>query len=265
MTDTDTTTGAWREEPTLTAADEPRRRADAGRPRQQPRDVQSLAWLADMRAAFEPDVGVLLGRLAGRGPLSVAATQDVVRRWRDLGVADARPYIAGWPRIVTVTSRGYALAGITSQAPGYTRIAHTALVARCRLWVEGLQPEALWTSERALIEEAGGIRAMSRRVGLHTPDAVVHVGDDVAAIEVEATRKPVPRLRKILALLLNDDAYTSVRYYCATPEVARAVEAAAAPGVAPDGRALPAPGPVNKLVVRMMPTLSELTEQGPQT
>lgn len=188
------------------------RRTDAGRPRLMPRDAEAITWLEDMRAISEPDLGVLLGRLSGRAPLSLSATQNVVDRWKRAGLAQAQKVYAHQPRFVWLTSQGARLAGADRWTePGWGVLAHTAMVARTRLWLEshpepGWRPVA-WLSERQWRRQ----RAKAVAAGVHVPDAELTMPDGiVCALEVELSDKGPARTVPIVANLAA--AYQHVLY-----------------------------------------------------
>lgn len=186
-------------------------RADAGKPRLTRRDLATLEWLEDMRAIYETDLAVLLGRLDGRHPVSPTAVRKTIRRWAELGLARAEKAFAHEPRFVWLTNEGARLVGAEHwREPGWAVLRHTALVARVRLWLErrGLagQPVTEWFSERRwrqMYQEAV-------RVGAHVPDGVATTPDDVFAIEVELSDKgPTKTLSTAVRLT---QAYPNVVY-----------------------------------------------------
>lgn len=202
-------------------------RSDAGRPRLTRRDLDALSWLEEMRSVYERDLAVLLGRLAGGGALSLAATRAVVRRWARLDVARAVKVMAHESRYVWLTSQGAALLGVAHwKEPGWAHQRHSCLVAAVRLWLErrGLaeQPVTGWTSERRWRQA----HADAVRAGAHVPDALAHLADGrVMPIEVELADKGPSRTLEIAVRLTS--SYDQVLYVVAAEtQTARTVRGA---------------------------------------
>lgn len=232
----------------VTVMEERARRADAGVTRLMPRDAEALAWIGDMRAVEGPDLCVLLGRLSGREPLSPGGLIPVLRRWRALGLAEARRVIVGGPQIVTLTARGHERVGEAGRwSPvAWTQITHTTAVARARLLVEATWPPVSeWVSERRWRRENERLV----QAGVHVPDAVVRLADDRAfAIEVEMTSKATKRTQLILTKLAESIHLHGTIYYVGSEAIARAVTA----GVAEVERK--ARGRIKPIEVRILPT-----------
>src|SRR5690606_41268904 len=85
-------------------------------PRLTGRDLSALAYLEEMRAMWEPDVAVLLGRLSGRGPVSPTSVRTALRRGSKLGMVQVSKLYAHQPRLVGLTSQGYAMTGGTGSS-----------------------------------------------------------------------------------------------------------------------------------------------------
>ncbi len=201
------------------------RRADAGVIRLMPRDAEALAWIGSMRAIEAPDLGVLLGRLAGREPLTEGAVTSVVKRWRALGVVEARRIIVGGPQIVTLTAQGHELVGEPGRwSPvSWTQITHTTAVARARLLVE-----ASWSGVTEWISERRWRREHEDLVksGAHIPDGVVRLTDERAfAIEVELTPKSNSRTDVIIHKLITSEMFDGAVYYVGSEALGRSVQA----------------------------------------
>jgi len=206
-------------------------RSDAGTIRFTERDLAVFAFLLDMKAAYEPDLAVMLGRLEGRSPLSDSAMRSVVNRWQRGGAAVAQKLIYGRPRMVSLTANGAALFGEEHWRPVSEFIAyHQSDVARVRLWFEqkGSQTHgqlAEWESERQFRQHVGE-RFEGKGRAIHVPDGVVTWEDGVrAAVEVERSVKSGDRLRTILTRLLG--VYRQVNYVVANDAVGGAVRRAA--------------------------------------
>lgn len=165
-------------------------RADAGRPRLTQRDLNAFEWLEEMRAIYETDLAVLLGRLSGRSPVSPTAVRKTIRRWSELGLAKAEKVFTRVPRFVWLTGDGARLVGASSWTePGWGVMRHTALVSRVRLWLEvrglGGSPVDEWISERRWRQR----HRDAIRAGAHVPDGVAMAGGEKNAIEVELSDK----------------------------------------------------------------------------
>lgn len=201
-------------------------RSDAGKPRIMGRDAEALSWLSDMRAITEPDLGVLLGRIAGRGPVAPKGVEAVVRRWRALGLVDARRILVGEPRVVTLTQAGAELVGYDGRytAPAWTQVTHTVMCSRVRLWTEATAPELVeWVSERRWRQD----NVKSIQAGSHVPDGVwtANTGEHVA-VEVELTSKTVQGVVRVLDDLAYDPRYDVILYWVASDSVERTVRTA---------------------------------------
>lgn len=165
-------------------------RADAGKPRLTQRDLDALEWLESMRAIYESDLAVLLGRMDGRDPVSPTAVRKTIRRWSALGLARAEKAFTKVPRFVWPTTEGARLVGATSWTePGWAVLRHTALISRVRLWLEdrglGGQPVDDWISERRWRQR----NQEAVRAGKHVPDGIAISGGAEHAIEVELSDK----------------------------------------------------------------------------
>lgn len=199
------------------------KRMDAGKVRQQPRDVQALTWLAQMYGA-PLDV---VGRLLGTDEMS---TRAVVRRWRRAGWAEQARVDAGpawvWPTTATVNAFVPREFGGQWGAwkPSPMMAAHTRAVAEVRLAVAGADLEA-WVSERMLAHREHGMKSKGAKLP-HISDGVWLRGGtdqrDSVLIEVELTAKHPGRTKDILhtALMkLSSTRATEVWYVCGSAKV----------------------------------------------
>lgn len=224
-----------------------KRRSDAGIPQLTPRDLDVFAWLADMKAISEPDLGVLLGRLAGSDePVSESAVRRMVVRWRKGDPrngpwAEARKVMHKEPRIVFLELAGALLVGETQwRGAALSTALHAADVSRVRLWLEnpervgpeldqltGLQV-ASWQSERRWRQELAA-RSPGGRMppDVHAPDGVLTTpGGKRVAVEVERTPKDGRRLDKIMDALMVPGGYAGVLYVVRGKAVENGVVAA---------------------------------------
>jgi hypothetical protein len=161
----------------------------------------------------------------------------IIARWNRAGfVATGR--LGPGPRWCWLTREGMSATGLgfVADRPALGRLAHIRAVLAARLWLASgpawSDGQAWWHSERRL-------RAGHRvpRAG-HVPDAEVHwpgiagspYADQVWALEVELTPKPIGRTTMIMTGLLASAKYATVVYLtapAARPIVLRAVAALA--------------------------------------
>lgn len=185
----------------------PRKRADQGKVRLNPRDLHALEWIFDMYAIFETDLPDVLDPAR---PISKNAARSIVARWSTAGVAYAEPVLANQGRLVRLTSDGDQLVSTrggpsltTTQSAAATAV-HHAMVARARLRLErdgvsGLKVES-WLSERQWRTE----NQHQVMAGEHTPDGIVHLSNGcVCLVQVGHTRVEFARIRSTLVELLG--------------------------------------------------------------
>lgn len=190
------------------------------------RDLAAFAWLVEMKACHEDDLGVLLGRWSGRGPLSASTTRALVDRWRSHGLVEARRVLQDRPRIVSLLPAGAAAAGEPGtwhEVAAWTAM-HTAEVAHVRLGLEVELGDRIeeWQAERRLRQETAGLRRKGQAAP-HLPDGVIVLTDGQRwAVEVERTAKESIRLARIVQLLTT--AYDRTIYATRSRKVAAAVE-----------------------------------------
>lgn len=215
-------------------------RSDKGHIKLTQRDLDAFQWLSDMKAISEPDLAVLLARLAGREqPASESAVRRIITRWHKAGVATGRKVMFDEPRIVFLQAGGAQLVGERQwrDAAMWTAL-HAADVSRARLWLEG-HTEGLdlplmhslrvgeWQSERRWRQEHAALFGKLNN-GVHVPDAVVTTmgSGKRVAIEVERTPKPGRALDKILDQLLDPRSHDGVLYLTRGLAVQTGVQAA---------------------------------------
>lgn len=193
-------------------------RSDKGQIRVTERDLQVFTWLADMKAIYETDLRILLGRMAGGAAPSESAVRQVVNRWQKADLAKAQKMLANRPRIVMLRPNG---AGLVAE-PNWKETAmwtayHQAEVSHCRLWLEGRSgddPEmksgavAEWEPERRIRQRAWE-KFRDGTKGMHIADGLVTFANGTrAAIEVELTEKGSSRLRDIVERLTTANELT---------------------------------------------------------
>jgi hypothetical protein len=173
-----------------------------------PRDVEAITWLETMRVISEPELAVLLTRIAGRGELlSEAAARAVATRWARAGIASRGRLLVATPSFVWLTAAG---AGLVSDAdyrePKWAAMPHASAVARARLWLETHPDPAMraepgtWVSEREWRAEHGILAATPALI----PDGeMTNAAGHRLAVEVElapkGTARTVDKVRRLAA------------------------------------------------------------------
>ena len=174
------------------------KRSDAGQVRLGPRDVEAITWLAYMRVIREPELAVLLSRIAGRdGLVGEAAARAVARRWERAGLARRGRLLVAEPSFVWLTEAGDAM--VTDAAyrePRWPVMPHTSAVARARLWLEAHPDPAMraapgsWVSERMWRAE----HRIGKSVAAAMPDGeMTNATGHQVAVEVEIAPKGTGR------------------------------------------------------------------------
>jgi hypothetical protein len=163
------------------------------------RDLEVLAWAAQQYAVRLDQLEPLLG--------CRRTVQRTVARLRDQHLAQTRRLLVGEPAWLLPTAAGLRACGATFAVwqPRLGLMAHVAAVNEVRLHVQARSPEAEWVCERTLARE--------RDAGEHLPDALVLLGDQRVAVEVELTVKSRRRVSAILDELSG--RFDSVLYFCA--------------------------------------------------
>jgi hypothetical protein len=231
------------------------RRSDAGTVRLGRRDIDGLILCAEQYGAPYDLLAAVLGAQPAR-------LRGIVARWRRAGFA-ATGRLGPGPAWCWLTPAGMTAAGLGYPAsrPALARLAHIRAVLAARLWFQDApawdQGRAWWHSERR--------RRAALRSNLgagHLPDAEIHwpslpaspYADQVWAIEVELTPKPLARTARIMAGLLAAPARYAQVIYLTAPG-ARLVVTRAAAGV-------PAAQP-GRVVVRDLPRYAFTPEAPP--
>ena len=229
----------------------PARRADAGVIQLTRRDIDGLLLCGEHYGAPYDLLAAALGVPPGRLPA-------VLRRWRRTGYARTARLGPG-PGWCWLTRDGMNATGLGFPAarPALGRLAHIRAVLAARLWLETspgwASGHAWWHSERRLRADQS---AAGR--GGHVADAEIHwpgipgsrYADQVWAVEVELTPKPIARTTRIMGELLTSMQYSLVIYL--TAPAARAVVNRAA-------ASLP-PGEQPRIAVRELPDIAFLPE-----
>jgi hypothetical protein len=163
-------------------------------------DLDLLGWLSEQYGARTDQLETLLGC----GPRTV---QRTVARLRAAGLVTARRLLVGEAAWVTPTGAGLRAAGFNFGVwrPRLGLLTHVAAVNDVRLLVQARSPESEWMCERLLARE--------RESGEHLVDALVRVGGQRVAIEVELTVKSRRRVTAILDELTS--RFDTVLYFCA--------------------------------------------------
>lgn len=200
-------------------------RSDKGTVRVNSRDMAAMEFLGDMKAAYEPDLAVMLSRHTGR-VVTESATKQTINRWRRAGLVDATKVLADHPRIVSLARNGAELLGerFRSDTSPWGHV-HTAEISRVRLWLEEgstpFGPVTDWRSEKRFRQDNFAPGADQGHV---VDGTVTFASGVVAAVEVERTAKDAARLQRIVAGLTRDYAVTM--YAAHSPRIRRNVEAA---------------------------------------
>ncbi len=204
-------------------------RSDKGTIRVTERDLLIFNWLADMKAVYETDLRILIGRMTDSMP-GESAIRALVNRWHRSGLAKAQKIIANKPRIVMLLPNG---AGLVSE-PNYKETSiwtayHQAEVSHVRLWLEGggvpgMPKIVNWQSERAF-RQAVWEQFKDGTRGVHVPDAVLTLASGaIAGLEVERTEKGSKRLKDIVERMTVK--YDLTIYAAQSEALRRQVEAA---------------------------------------
>jgi hypothetical protein len=175
-----------------------RPRMDKGKVRLGERDTQAMVWLGEMYAARYDHLGEVLGRLAGREPLSVNATRDVVGRWASVGLVEREIFKFKEPAWVWLTRVGLDYVGLDEfkvYKPSISLLEHLARVNQVRLQLTAAYPGGVWRSERLL---------KHYYKWEHFPDAEFSDSKSRMAIEIELSLKKRERLEKIVRLLAGE-------------------------------------------------------------
>lgn len=233
----------------MSGEDARKARSDKGSKRIVARDLEALAFIEDMRAIAESDLGVLLARLAGGSePVKPSGVRHVVKRWADQGWVTTRPNPWQGGRIVELKTAGALLVTGVDRRPtpvAFALIPHTVWLSRIRLAYEG--QGWTWESERTIHREGttatredgttfhrGGIDVETGRPieplqrGEHAVDGIATSPNGLRiGIECELTAKQAHRYAQILPALATDLRHDRVHYWApaeVAPHVSTAVE-----------------------------------------
>jgi hypothetical protein len=160
------------------------------------RDIAGLRWIAEQYAVRTDVLGHLL---SGAAPASLTRTERVVARWRAAGLVERRRFLVDDAPVVWPTTIGLRRIAAPYQRhpPAVGLLAHLHAVSLVRLGVER-RGARRWISERALQR-----RRPTRDA--HLPDGLFRTSGGIdVAVEVELTRKPGPRLRRIVDELTTE-------------------------------------------------------------
>lgn len=184
-------------------------RSDKGVLRLNARDSLILTWIGEQYAIRIDHLQELLGRYRTERPISegktgalaVSTVYNLVRRWKAAKLVDSAFKEGGKPPYVWLTSAGYKEVGLSYKegAPSLARIRHIRSVAKVRLRLEELYPDARWVSERELWQAVNRLSERERAKIDHVPDGELHLSDGrIVVIEVELAKKTKERIRAIL-------------------------------------------------------------------
>jgi transposase/DNA-binding MarR family transcriptional regulator len=176
--------------------------ARAVRNRRKPDDAERwvLQLLSDQNA-------IPIYQLAGMLGVYRSDMERYVRDFLQAGWVESRRFITGDDVWVWLTRRGSKLSGtgFQSKPVNYWNLAHWRAINEVRMEVEASGEVLRWISERQLRREKGG------SVRGYLPDAVVEIGGQRHAIEVELSEKPAADLRE--KILVNEQSYHAVVYF----------------------------------------------------
>ncbi len=140
------------------------------------------------------------------GPAELA---PVIEELQDDDVVRCARLLEGEQAWIWARARGARLAGLRfpGAEPGFSRLGHLRAINEVRLELGERAPQAHWICERSLRSSLGP--------GVNIPDAVLEIGDERHAVEVELTRKRAAKVRMIVAEHLR--RYDALVYFC-SPE-----------------------------------------------
>jgi len=197
-----------------------RTRHDRGKPRLTTRDRFALTWVGEQYAMRFDQVQELLGQRAGHGAtyedeIGDSATHNVLDHWKKGKWVDTRRLDETGQVWVWLTKKGLTALSLPYQylhAPnlGEEKLKHVSAITDVRLEHDDGTPGTQWTSERTLLQGTHRRRGDAR---VHRPDAVLTIGDDLIAIEVELSRKTESLLSHVLLSLVQDRDYHGQAYH----------------------------------------------------
>jgi hypothetical protein len=170
-----------------------------------PRDPTSVE-LADLRVICE-QFAVPLDQV---GKLWGCELDDALRRVQALdeaGCIKSKRFLEGDATWIWPSHRGARLSGLEmpSRVPSVASLKHRRALNAVRIHLAHKAPHGKWVCERAL--------ARQRERGARLPDAVLQLGVQRHAIEVEITPKVESRLPSILDD--HSERFDAIVYFCA--------------------------------------------------
>ena len=174
----------------------------AGRARRKPDEAERWA----LRLLSEQNA-IPIYQLAGMLGVYRSDMERFVGEFLQAGWVEARRFITGDDVWVWLTPRGGKLSGtgFKSRPVNYWNLAHWRAINEVRLQIEGSGEALRWICERQLRRDRGGTARG------YLPDAVVEIGGQRHAIEVELSEKPAAELRE--KILVNEQSYHAVVYF----------------------------------------------------
>ncbi len=162
--------------------------------------------------------------------LSETRTREAIKKWQQLGLADARKILHEDPAWVWLTRKGIYHVDLSVRflEPKHADLSHLLWVNETRAMVEdsdGSRPGFTWESERLMRVKREYYQAEKKKdqntwvpfeyQGKHRPDALLRCSEEeeeeVTAIEVELSQKSYDDWRKIFCELST--YYSNTRYY----------------------------------------------------
>jgi hypothetical protein len=198
-------------------------RSDKGQMQWTQRDIDSITWVAEQRAARFDQLTLVLERQLGgptkvAGQLSEATARSIVKRWQRAGFIRFASILAREPGWVWVTQKGLRALGLDYRMwePKLGSITHVYWVNEVRLWCEQHHPSGEWIPERTLRKQELD----------HFPDGEYVLKGTTVAIEVELSPKEEGWLNDIIDRLCQ--RYSSIWYFLLPERLADLQKALAA-------------------------------------
>jgi len=191
-------------------------RVDKGTAKLTSRDIVVFGWIAEQWLADLVQLGVLLGREAGRLPVTESTVRKRVLKWRQMGMVEYSSAMIelGFAPYVWLTAKGLKLLGTdySYHMPAFTRVNHSLAVNNIRLALEHqFADEGVeWVSERFL-------KANEKPIPL--PDGAAVIGGKRYAIEVELVRKSEKRYPELFRKHRRN-GFARLWYYAAEEAIA---------------------------------------------
>lgn len=190
-------------------------RSDKGKARLTERDVKILTWMGEMYAIRLDYLQELLGKIRQprpkaldpktgefkTGAVSQSTAYSAVKKWVDSHLVKTVRARGDRPTYVYLTAAGLREVGLLYRdtAPSLARIKHIDAGNKVRMRIEELHPDAIWTSERELLQRVNRLSEKERSRIDHVPDAELSMVDGrLIIIEIELSRKTREKTSSIM-------------------------------------------------------------------